>query len=103
MKTTKTWLIVWGWYSNPSMLIREEFTSKRDAWTRVQAIMALRCAPWDGAEERSPCVLEVWTDRDDSPRGSDVAKFSRYEAGSGFCKWGQWGVYNSKTSGEYFG
>ena len=107
MKTTRTetttWTVTWGFYSNASMLQRETFSSRRDAWTRCQEIMALRCSPWAGAPERHVAVLEVWSPRADAPKGHDVCKFNRYEAGSGLCRWGDWGVYTSKTTGECFG
>jgi hypothetical protein len=98
----KTWSIVWGWFG-PSSYQRESFTEKTACWKRVQEIMAMKGSPWAGAPERHVAELSVWSSRSDGKPGKEVAEFKRYEAGTKFCQWGQWGVTKSKTTGEVFG
>lgn len=97
-----TWTIVWGWFG-PSSWDSETFTSKRACWERVKEIMAMKGSPWAGAPERHVATLSVWTAREDGKPGKQCFDFKRYEAGTKYCQWGQWGMTASKTTGEVFG
>lgn len=100
----KTWTIMWGWYGNPSMLEREEFTSRRACWERVKEIMAMRSEHVKAAIGHDwVSVLEVFTERADGKPGLEVVKFNVYMEGSKYCKWGNWGMSRSLTTGEVFG
>lgn len=100
---TKTWTLVWAWYSNPGMEQREIFTSRDECWKRVQEIMALRseAARMNTGSDRVS-VLEVYTDRADDKPGVEISTFKVYMPGP-YQKWGDWGMSKSITTGVLCG
>ncbi len=101
MNDATKYTLCWNWYSNYSTIVREEFVSRAACWARVQELMKLEAAPWDGAPVRRLCYIQVYQDRPQG--GSKVADFRQYERGCKFDKWNGWGVSNYETTGEHFG
>jgi hypothetical protein len=52
--------IVWGFYSNTSMLRHEKFSSRKEAWKRVAELMQLVGHQYVGGPAIQPAVLEVY-------------------------------------------
>ena len=101
MSTTR-YTLVWGFYTNESMLVRERFEGaegRKAAMARVLEIMSKRCTPYVGSPERKlPALLQVYATAPDGT--SSRANFQPHGAGSRFIKWtdahGQgWAVHTS--------
>lgn len=61
-KSATQFTVVWGFYSNTSMLRHERFTSRKAAWTRVNEIMQQVGRQYDGGPAIQPAVLQVYVD-----------------------------------------
>ena len=93
--------VVWSWLNRHYATV-EKFQTRREAWARVQEIMAMRSDHFQHAKSGGyVAFLEVVQDNDKG--GVKVAQFQRYIEGSDLRRWGPWGVYCLETAGEPFG
>ena len=59
-KTASKFVVIWGFYTNSSMLQREEFTSRTAAWSRVQELMTLKGCQYVGGPATQLCLIQVY-------------------------------------------
>lgn len=96
-------VIIWGFYTNSSMLRREEFTCRKACWKRVQELFLLEGETYKGGPKKDLALLEVYVTVPGT-HGYSV-RFNRFVEGSKYAKYARsYGAHSPFiSSGVYCG